>query len=593
MPAEARSAIAQPDFSQIFASAASIGELLNWPSEDYLRGWGYLQPQEAPPMEYFNAFYNGTDTKLLYLFTAANIRKNSTAYQVDDILTSPNLDSKFWLVCTQAGTTDANEPDYSEVEANQEITDGTAKFLVTPRISKGITVGDTAPDNPREGDLWLQTSSSKKTAELKQRTASGWAKVLIETILNAVTDSPIKTLERNAACNVNTVYAETTLPKGGFLICTQAGTTGASAATGFLDAEEGEEVTDGTAKFVVHYFEEIASNKSVVKSINDVLPDEEGNVKLQTGLNLLSRSKAYQYGDIAYSPNLPSWAYLFCVTAGTTAASEPSFSGVNTMGQYITDGTAKWIVDDVRFGLPVGVPFHDKKLRPGCVKINGATVLRSDYIRPFHDAVEDDAFYDKDDRYSFTGTTTVSGTTITGISAEDIEKLQTAKEVCGDGILITGDGIPEDCMIDEISTDSVTITVAATAAGSNVKISYGNIHNYPYLYGWGDGETTFVLPNYRGRVIQGGDITAVVAPGVPNITGKAWSFCGTAGNGLDAAEGAFFLSHQSTSDVASGQTGSASAYDALNINAAACNSIFGKSDTVQVATLQLIAQIKY
>ena len=376
---EPRSVIAQPDFTQIFASAAALGELLTWPSEDYLRGWGYLQPQEAPPMEYFNAFYNGTDTKLLYLFSAANIRKNNTAYQVDDILTSPNLNSQFWLVCTQAGTTDTNEPDYSEVEANQEIIDGTAKFLVTPKVSKGITVGDTEPDNPREGDLWLQTSSSKKTAELKQRTASGWSKVLIETILNAVTDSPIKTLERNTACNINTVYAEVTLPKGGFLICTQAGTTGASAATGFLDAEEGEEVTDGTAKFVVHYFEEIASNKSVVKSINDILPDEEGNVHLQTGLNLLSRSKAYQYGDIAYSPNLPSWAYLYCVQAGTTAASEPSFASVNTMGQYITDGTVKWIVDDVRFNIPVGVPFYDTYLHDGCVKLNGATVNRADY----------------------------------------------------------------------------------------------------------------------------------------------------------------------------------------------------------------------
>lgn len=587
MPAEARSAIAQPDFSQIFASAAALGELLTWPSEDYLRGWGYLQPQEAPPMEYFNAFYNGTDTKLLYLFTAANIRKNSTAYQVDDILTSPNLDSKFWLVCTQAGTTDANEPDYSEVEANQEITDGTAKFLVTPRISKGITVGDTAPDNPREGDLWLQTSSSKKTAELKQRTASGWAKVLIETILNAVTDSPIKTLERNAACNVNTVYAETTLPKGGFLICTQAGTTGASAATGFLDAEEGEEVTDGTAKFVVHYFEEIASNKSVVKSINDVLPDEEGNVNLQTGLNLLSRSKAYQYGDIAYSPNLPSWAYLFCVTAGTTAAEEPSFASVNAMGQYITDGTVRWIVDDVRFGLPVGVPFHDKKLRPGCVKINGATVLRSDYIRIFHDADEDDAFYDKDDTYTFTGTTTVSGTTITGISAEDIEKLQTAKEVCGDGILITGTGIPEDCMIDEISTDSVTITVAATAAGT-VKISYGNIHNYPYLYGWGDGETTFVLPDYRARVIQGGDYIANIPPGLPDIVGETPTF-----PMLDsAANGAFSYVATSTS------TGAGDGY-AWNIRgkmlfkASKSNKIYGKSDTVQQAAICVIPQFKF
>ena len=334
------------------------------------------------------------------------------------------------------------------------------------------------------------------------------------------------------------------------------------------------------------------SYKSVVQSINGITPDAGGGITLVTGINMLARNQTYQYGDIAYSNNLPSWAYLFCVQAGTTAASEPSFSSVNTMGQYITDGTVKWIVDDVRFGLPVGVPFHDKKLRPGCVKINGATVQRSDYIRPFNEAVADDAFYDKDDRYTFSGTTTVSGTTITGISAEDIEKLQTAKEVCGDGILITGDGIPEDCMIDTISTDSVTITVAATAAGT-VKISYGNIHNYPYLYGWGDGETTFVLPDYRARVIQGGDLTAVVAPGVPNITGKAWSFCGTAGNGLDAAEGAFFLSHQSTSDVAGGQTGSASAYDAININAAACNSIFGKSNTVQPPAFDLITQIKF
>ena len=148
----------QPDFSQIFASAAALGELLTWPSEDYLRGWGYLQPQEAPPMEYFNAFYNGTDNKLLYLFKAANIRKNSTAYQVDDIVTSPNLSSRFWLVCTQAGTTDANEPDYSDVEANQEITDGTAKFSVTAKYNNGIIVQKNEPLNIRVGNVWVETN---------------------------------------------------------------------------------------------------------------------------------------------------------------------------------------------------------------------------------------------------------------------------------------------------------------------------------------------------------------------------------------------------------------------------------------------------
>ena len=118
-----------------------------------------------------------------------------------------------------------------------------------------------------------------------------------------------------------------------------------------------------------------------IKSINGKTPDGTGNVNLQTGLNLLSRSKAYQYGDIAYSPNLPSWAYLYCVQAGTTAASEPSFASVNTMGQYITDGTVKWIVDDVRFNHPVGVVFYDSYLHAGCVKYNGATVQRSDYVR--------------------------------------------------------------------------------------------------------------------------------------------------------------------------------------------------------------------
>nr|DAY67410.1 MAG TPA: Baseplate structural protein [Caudoviricetes sp.] len=123
-------AIQQPDFNNIFASAAALGEIINWPAEDYLEGWGYLNNNEPPPMEYFNAYFNGTDNKLLYLFESVNIRKNNTAYQIDDIITSPNLSSKFYLVCTQAGTTDANEPDYTNASINQEITDGTTKWLV-------------------------------------------------------------------------------------------------------------------------------------------------------------------------------------------------------------------------------------------------------------------------------------------------------------------------------------------------------------------------------------------------------------------------------------------------------------------------------
>ncbi len=331
--------------------------------------------------------------------------------------------------------------------------------------------------------------------------------------------------------------------------------------------------------------------KPVVQSINDIVPDAQGKIKLVTGINMLARNKAYAYGDIAYSPNLPTWAYLYCVQAGTTASAEPSFSGVNKMGQYITDGTVQWIIDDIRFNTPVGVVFYDTYLHDGCVKINGATVQRSDYKRPFKNADDNDLFYDKDDRYTFTGTTTVSGTTITGISAEDIEKLQTAKEVCGDGILITGTGIPEDCMIDEISTDSVTITVAATAAGT-VKISYGNIHNYPYLYGWGDGVNTFTLPDYRARVLQGGDLLSVKAAGIPNITGIDNPYGIEQSHGSTVLDGAFYRS-SSVSARQGYNHESGGAANAIAFDASRCSAIYGSTNTVQPPALDLIPQIKF
>lgn len=50
------------------------------------------------------------------------------------------------------------------------------------------------------------------------------------------------------------------------------------------------------------------------------------------GITTLQRNKAYEIGDIAYSANLPSWAYLECITAGTTGDKEPDFSDVSSTG---------------------------------------------------------------------------------------------------------------------------------------------------------------------------------------------------------------------------------------------------------------------
>lgn len=98
--------------------------------------------------------------------------------------------------------------------------------------------------------------------------------------------------------------------------------------------------------------------------------------------NMLKRNKAYAIGDIAYSSYLPSWARLECVTAGTTAYTVPHALGTTQIaGQYITDGTAIFILDDVRDGNRVGDIVLKPTLNDGYIKANGATVKASEYPR--------------------------------------------------------------------------------------------------------------------------------------------------------------------------------------------------------------------
>lgn len=63
------------------------------------------------------------------------------------------------------------------------------------------------------------------------------------------------------------------------------------------------------------------------------------------GLNILARNKVYAVGDIAYSPNLPSYLYLECTTAGTTGETEPNMS--TESGAIVSDGTAQFSLKTV------------------------------------------------------------------------------------------------------------------------------------------------------------------------------------------------------------------------------------------------------
>lgn len=95
----------------------------------------------------------------------------------------------------------------------------------------------------------------------------------------------------------------------------------------------------------------------------------------------LKRNTVYKVDDIAYNKNTKNGVRLECVVAGTTASKEPANYSTATIGTYITDGTTKWIVCDIRDGLPYGDISYRPILKKGYVKLNGATVKRSDYPR--------------------------------------------------------------------------------------------------------------------------------------------------------------------------------------------------------------------
>lgn len=140
-----------------------------------------------------------------------------------------------------------------------------------------------------------------------------------------------------------------------------------------------------SGKFVNESKGTIGAGKELIFQANgDTLGKYSGDAQTTInipGISVLQRNKSYEVGDIAYSAKLPSYLRLECVAAGTTGASEPEFVSNKEAGQYVTDGTSVFILDDVRDGFRVGDIVFRPVLHDGFIKANGAQVKASDYPR--------------------------------------------------------------------------------------------------------------------------------------------------------------------------------------------------------------------
>lgn len=64
-----------------------------------------------------------------------------TAYALNDVVKTPSLPSQYCLSCVTAGTSGATEPDYTNVDVESLVTDGTAIWKVRAAVANGVPTG--------------------------------------------------------------------------------------------------------------------------------------------------------------------------------------------------------------------------------------------------------------------------------------------------------------------------------------------------------------------------------------------------------------------------------------------------------------------
>lgn len=171
--------------------------------------------------------------------------------------------------------------------------------------------------------------------------------------VNSIIASASQTIQNNVQGSVNAAAASATSAAESSTAASNSATAAAESASNAL--------TDATAA---------ASSAQAAAA-------SEANAQLLVSTvnppwNVRLNNTAYEVGYLACSAALPSNIRIECITAGTSGATEPDFSGA-IAGNTVTDGTVVWLYTDIR-GLLPHVTIHAPT---GCTitMTQGATTL--------------------------------------------------------------------------------------------------------------------------------------------------------------------------------------------------------------------------
>ena len=225
-------------------------------------------------------------------------------------------------------------------EANAETSETNA--AASANVAKAWSMSDSSPDGVsgnKSSKTWAEeakasASSSAASASASQSSASASSSFATQSANSAsASKSSANASASSASASASFAAAASTSASN----AKTSETNAAASAKAAKQSEENAKTWDPT-QYV----------QSVTESNGKVTVTKGGGESntFNAGLNILARNKSYGVGDIAYSPNLPSYLYLECTRAGTTGATEPDMSTVSG-GKIVNDGTAVFSVKTV------------------------------------------------------------------------------------------------------------------------------------------------------------------------------------------------------------------------------------------------------
>lgn len=223
----------------------------------------------------------------------------------------------------------------------------------------GATDADSSTGKTQSSKSWALYSKDRATASASSASASASSASAAKTSQSAAASSASAAASSASAAKSSQTAAatsETNAKASEKAAASSANTAKTSQNAAASSASQAEISATDAANSAASLTYATADEAKTGIADNRIISPSTLKSTINYMTNQLQRNKKYAVGDIAYSPNLPSWAYLECTTAGTTGASEPDFSSVSSTGAIadMTDGNTHWRVRDTRCRYEVG-----------------------------------------------------------------------------------------------------------------------------------------------------------------------------------------------------------------------------------------------